>query len=280
MLDHHPRILVAGCGYTGARCADFFSAEGFAVTGLVSSEASAAKLAGKPYPVIAADAADPSRVRALRDTLGRPDALVHCLSGHGGRDPAAYRVTYVETLRNLLDALVPKFIVFTGSVSVYPQNDGSNVSEESPAGGTPTGDVLLEAEKLALDAGGAVVRLGGIYGPGRCRFLQAILPGGAPAPGTGDRSINLIHRDDAASALAHVARHRLAGVYNAVDDRPDRRSALAAAVTGLPPGPAHGPATGKRVDNAKLRSTGWAPRYPSIMDAWRDDEDLRSSLGQ
>ncbi len=283
-MDHHPRILVAGCGYTGARCADFFSAEGFAVTGLVSSEASAGKLTGKPYPVIAADAADPLRIRALRETLGRPDVLVHCLSGHGGRDAAAYRATYVETLRNLAKILTPNFIVFTSSTSVYPQNDGSDVSEESPTGGTPTGDVLLEAERLALDAGGAVVRLGGIYGPGRCRFIQSILAGSIPSPETADGFINLIHREDAASALAHVSRRRLPGIYNAVDDHPGRRSDLADAVRGVPPDPdplgTRQPATGKRVSNAKLRSTGWAPRYPSVVDAWRDDQDLRASLTQ
>jgi hypothetical protein len=54
-------------------------------------------------------------------------------------------------LRNLLDVLRPRFCVFTGSTSVYPQNDGSAVTEESRTGGTPTGDVLLEAERLALE---------------------------------------------------------------------------------------------------------------------------------
>lgn len=202
-----------------------------------------------------------------------PDLLVHCLSGHGGRDADAYRITYVETLRNLLAVLRPRFCVFTGSTSVYPQNDGGVVTEESPTGGTPTGDVLLEAERLALGAGGAVVRLGGIYGPGRTRFIEAARTG-APTSGDPDGFINFIHRDDAAAALHHVGRLNLGGIWNAVDDRPVRRAELAEAIRNGSPLPDVAadsdrriPVTGKRVANRKLRAAGWTPRYPTVIDA-------------
>ena len=195
--------------------------------------------------------------------------LIHCLSGKQGRDADAYRVVYCETLRNLINVLAPKFTVFTSSTSVYPQNDASEVDENSPVGGTPTGDVLLAAEQIALDTGGTAVRLGGIYGPGRARFIESAranepLPFGAP-----DAFINLIHRDDAARALFHVGSHRLPGVFNAVDDHPSRRTDLAASIrTGQPLGiAASDTSTGKRVRNAKLRSAGWSPQYPSVLDA-------------
>jgi nucleoside-diphosphate-sugar epimerase len=91
------------------------------------------------------------------------------LSGKDGRNPEAYRTVYCQTLHNLLELLDPAFTVFTSSTSVYPQNDATEVDESSPTGGTPTGDILLEAEQLAIQAGGAAVRLGGIYGPDRAR---------------------------------------------------------------------------------------------------------------
>jgi len=195
--------------------------------------------------------------------------LIHCLSGKQGRDADAYRVVYCETLRNLVNILAPKFTVFTSSTSVYPQNDASEVDEHSPVGGTPTGDVLLEAEHIALEADGAAVRLGGIYGPGRARFIESAranepLPFGSP-----DAFINLIHRDDAARALFHVGLHRLPGVFNAVDDKPGRRADLAESIrTGQPvPTSASDTSTGKRVKNTKLKSAGWAPQYPSVLDA-------------
>lgn len=195
--------------------------------------------------------------------------LIHCLSGKQGRDADAYRVVYCETLRNLINILAPKFTVFTSSTSVYPQNDASEVDENSPVGGTPTGDVLLEAEHIALEADGAAVRLGGIYGSGRARFIESAradepLPFGSP-----DAFINLIHRDDAARALFHVGLHRLPGVFNAVDDHPSRRTDLAESIrTGQPVATAASDtSTGKRVKNTKIKSAGWAPQYQSVLDA-------------
>lgn len=191
------------------------------------------------------------------------------MSGHGGRDAEAYRITYLETVRNLLEVLRPSFCVFTGSTSVYPQKDGSMVTEESRTGGSPTGDVLLEAERIALGANGAVVRLGGIYGPGRTRFIEAARTG-QPTAGDPDGFINFIHRDDAAAALHHVGKLGLGGIWNAVDNRPVRRAELAAAIrdaSPLPPPSDATDATGKRVRNAKLRAAGWTPRYPTVIDA-------------
>ncbi len=194
------------------------------------------------------------------------------MSGKDGRNPAAYRVVYQETLRHLLDSLQPEFTVFTGSTSVYPQNDATQVDESSPVGGTPTGDILVGAENLALETGGAAVRLGAIYGPGRTRFIEAARKSEPPPFGTPDAFINLIHRDDAARALFHIGSGRLSGVYNAVDDHPARRDDLAESIrTNSPIVTAvhdrRTPSTGKRVKNKKLRSTGWTPQYPSVLDA-------------
>lgn len=220
--------------------------------------------------MLALDAADRAPLETMADGLVRPDLLVHCLSGHGGRDAGAYRVTYVRTLRNLLAVFSPRFTVFTSSTSVYPQDDGARITESSPVGGTPTGEVLLEAEHLALEAGGAVLRLGGIYGPGRTRFIDAVRTGQPLPHGSPDAFVNLIHRDDAANALFHVGSRCLPGIFNAVDDVPLRRADLSASLAALfnlpvPPLPDTPPA-GKIVSNAKLRATGWSPRHPAVVE--------------
>lgn len=221
--------------------------------------------------MLVADAADPDELRTRLAGCEQPDVLIHCLSGKEGRNADAYRVVYCDTLRNLIGVLAPEFTVFTSSTSVYPQNDASEVDEKSPVGGTPTGDILVAAEKLATEAGGAAVRLGGIYGPGRARFIQAAradepLPFGSP-----DAFINLVHRDDAARALFHVGSRRLPGLFNAVDDHPARRADLAESIRNgqQAASSTHGSATGKRVRNAKLKSTGWAPQYPAVLEAIR-----------
>ena len=218
--------------------------------------------------MIVADAANPDELRAKLAGCEHPDVLVHCLSGKEGRNADAYRVVYRDTLRNLIEVLAPHFVVFTGSTSVYPQNDAGEVDESSSVGGTPTADALLEAEKIALNAGGAVVRLGGIYGPGRTRFIDSARSGDLSSFGSSEAFINFIHRDDAARALFHVGSNCLPGVFNAVDDHPTRRTDLADSIrTGSPLPEARQPASGKRVRNAKLRATGWTPRYPSLLDA-------------
>jgi len=236
---------------------------------LVSSEESASHLTGKPYRVLAANAANPEELRAKLTGYGQPDVLIHCLSGKDGRNPDAYRVVYQETLRHLLELLQPKFTVFTSSTSVYPQIDGIAVDESSPTGGTPTGDILLEAEQLVIRAGGGAVRLGAIYGPGRARFIEAARSGGPLPFGTPDALINLIHRDDAARALFHVGSLGLPGIFNAVDDHPSRRDNLAESIrTGSPtPAKPDEVSIGKRVRNTKLRSAGWSPQFPSVLDA-------------
>jgi nucleoside-diphosphate-sugar epimerase len=102
----------------------------------------------------------------------------------------AYRAVYRDGLEHLRDAFSPKRLVFTGSTSVYSQTDGDGCSEDSPAEpDRETGRVLLEAEKIALDDGGIVARLAGIYGPGRSVLLKKFLEGSAVLEAGGNRWI-------------------------------------------------------------------------------------------
>ena len=74
-------------------------------------------------PVLA-DITNPERLQKLYPNY---DWVVNCVSATGG-GPDAYRVVYLEGMRNLITWLEPagltKF-VYTSSTSVYGQNDGS-----------------------------------------------------------------------------------------------------------------------------------------------------------
>jgi len=248
---------------------------GWIPLGLCASDASAARLSAGPFPAKAIDISRPIPVPAGWEN---PDLLIHCASsGRGGAD--AYRSVYREGLRNLLEAFRPARVIFTGSTSVYAQADGSWVTEESPAQPErETGKVLLEAEALALAAGGIVARLSGLYGPGRSVILQRMVDGTAVLEELGDRWVNQIHRDDAASALLHLADASVAGgIYNVSDNSPTRQRdiyqwlALALDKPMPPDGPANPNRkrgiTNKRVCNAKLVKTGWSPAFPTFKDA-------------
>jgi nucleoside-diphosphate-sugar epimerase len=270
-----PRILIAGCGYVGQTTADLFHAAGWAVEGWTQSVESAEALLPKPFPVHAVDIADKVEVDAR---TGIFDAVILCASSRGG-GADAYRRIYLGGARNLLDRFGGARILFTSSTSVYAQDDGSWVTEESqtkPA--RETGRILLETEELVLGQDGIAARVAGIYGPGRSALLTKFLTGEATIDLGHDRFVNQIHRDDIAAALFLLLDRPspARGIYNMVDDQPILQSEcyrwLAERLNRpVPPlekstSSSKRGATNKRVSNAKLHSIGWKPQYPSFAE--------------
>lgn len=271
-----PRVLIAGCGYVGQATADLFRGRGWEVEGWTASAESAAQFSDRPYPIIAVDIAHRDQVNARPENF---DAVIHCASTRGG-DVDLYRRVYLDGARNLLDRFVGSTILFTSSTSVYGQKNGEWVTEESetvPA--RETGRILLETERLILGSGGIIARLAGIYGPGRSALLQKFLKGHAGVDPQHDRYVNQVHRDDIAAALLHLLdrQPRAPEIYNVVDNQPILQSEcyrwLAKKLDRPVPPIARSTSepkrgrSNKRVSNARLRATGWSPRYPSFADA-------------
>ena len=269
------RVVLAGCGFLGEVAAGLFFKNGWEVLGLCATEGTAARLASLPFPVRVADILKPLTVPA---DWSEPDLLIHCASSGGG-DAEDYRAVYRDGLENLIAAFAPKRVIFTGSTSVYDQQNGEVVDENSPTEPLrETARVLLEAEAVALRAGGIVARLGGIYGPGRSMFLRKFAEGSAVVEAGGDRFINLIHREDGARALLHLADPLVpAGIYNVCDSHPPTQRELYGWISEFlgKPMPPDGPIdphrkrglNNKRVSNQKLRATGWVPEFPSFREA-------------
>jgi nucleoside-diphosphate-sugar epimerase len=258
------KLLLIGHGYIGTAITHVFRAAGWEVT--------PCSLSGGDG-VLACDVSEPASVAALPTA----DCIIHCAaSGRGGAE--AYQKVYVDGCRNLAEAFPGKSLIFTSSTSVYPQTDGSVVTEESETSpDRETGRLLLEAERITLAAGGLVARLSGIYGPGRSVILRKFLSGEAVIEEDGRRFLNQIHRDDAASALLHLAKIRAAGIYNVCDSTPLTQLACYEALAAIfqKPLPPSGPRdlnrkrgwTHKQVSNTKLRATGWTPEFLSFLDA-------------
>lgn len=270
------RVLIAGCGYLGVATGRLFAAQGWEVIGLARTARN-----DEAFQIVSADLADSTTLRDLPPC----DVVIHCASsGRGGVDE--YRRIYLKGLRNLAQVFPAARLIFTSSTSVYAQNDGSIVTEDSPAEPTrDTGRVLREAEQIALDRGGCVARLAGLYGPARSVLLRKFLSGEAVIEDGGARFVNQIHRDDAAAALVRLATSRATGVFNVCDDTPLTQREVYAWLAehftrSLPPTGAANMerkrgVTNKRVSNAKLRALGWVPTYPSFRDAvTREGESL------
>jgi nucleoside-diphosphate-sugar epimerase len=270
------RVLIAGCGDVGTALGLELARDGHVVFGLRRR----ADALPRPLVPVAADLRDPA---TLRDLPRDCDALVYAAAADGF-DDAAYRAAYVDGLAHVLHALgaPPGRLVYTSSTAVYAQADGSVVDEDSPA--TPAGFSglrLLEGERLARDAGGVVLRLAGIYGPGRTRLVDQVRAGTATCPDGPATWTNRIHRDDCAGAIHHLLALRdPAPLWVGVDDEPAPLCAVLdwlAARLGVPPPrrvpPGGGDGgrrerTNKRCSNARLRRSGWVPRHPTFRDGY------------
>ncbi len=274
----NPEVLIIGCGFLGEAAADLFSAQGERVLGLVRTAESRSKLSGRAFETALCDVTSDTSVAALRPRLEGVPLVLYAVSSGGGT-AADYAAIYRDGLRRVLSAWKPQRLIFVSSTSVYGQNDGSWITEESPTlPERDTARVLLEAEELALHYGGIVARLTGIYGPGRSMLLRKFLSGEAVIEEGGRRWLNQIHRHDGASALLRLADSSVpAGIYNVTDDTPVSQRELYGWMADflqrpLPPEGASSEfrkrgITSKRISNEKLRSLGWTPDYPSYREA-------------
>jgi nucleoside-diphosphate-sugar epimerase len=279
------RVLIAGCGYVGEAAANQLHAHGWKVEGWTGSAESAAKLSERPYSVRAVDVGNSA---AVAGAAGDFDVVIHCVSSRGG-DEDEYRRLYLGGATNLRGVFPEATLLFTSSTSVYAQTDGSVVDETSAAEPRHAkGKILRETEDIVRAAGGIVLRIAGIHGPGRSAIISKFLRGettvGAPA-----RLINQIHRDDIVTAILLLAQRREecgGEIFNVVGDQPIQATEAyewLAPRLRKPVPTARENASGKRgesnkrVSNHKLRALGWTPRYPTFEAAM--SESILASFG-
>lgn len=274
-----PSVLIAGCGDIGSRLASRLLPDDWTVYGL---RRSVEKL---PSGVLAVsgDLFD-ARIPAHWPE-GRLDFLVYCATPTE-RDEAGYRAAYVDGLRHVLgwserSGQKPKRIIFVSSSSVYGQQQGEWVDETSPAEATGfSGQVMREAEQVALESGVAatIVRLTGIYGPGRSDLMNRVRQGYSVAsepPLYGNR----IHADDAAGLLAFLLRAAADGTtledcYIGVDDAPVSLAEVVdwmrkrLDVTEWSDTNSVRRTGSKRCSNARIKTLGWKPRYATYKEGY------------
>jgi nucleoside-diphosphate-sugar epimerase len=294
------RVLIIGCGYLGLPLGAELVRLGHEVFGVTRSGGADTALRQRGLRPLAADI---TRRRDL-ESLPLPfDWIVNTVSsGKGGAEE--YRRVYLEGARNLLqwlEAAPPQKLVYTGSTSVYGQTDGSLVKESSPTEpADELGQVLLAAEELLLEAARAkkvpavVLRVAGIYGPGRGHLFQQYLKGEASIPGGGERLVNMIHRDDLAAAILTVLKSGRAGeIYNVCDDEPVRQihffrwlsetlgKNMPPFASGEEAAPRKRAPTNKKVSNRKLRMELGCPlRYPTFRQGYTAEIQRLQDAGE
>ena len=274
-----PSVLIVGCGDVGGRLARQLLGAGWSVSGLRRN------IGALPEGVTGI-AGDLETGQCPPDWPAEsPDYLVYSVAA-SQHDEAGYRSAYVEGLHNVLGWLNergqrPRRILFVSSSSVFAQQEGEWIDETSETAPKEySGRVMLEAERLALDSGlpASIVRLTGIYGPGREWLLSQVRQGYRVAevpPLYGNR----IHAEDAAGLLAFLLKADLAGqvldeCYIGVDDAPAPLAEVVAwlreymGVTEWSDQQRVRRTGSKRCSNARARALGWAPAFSSYREGY------------
>jgi nucleoside-diphosphate-sugar epimerase len=306
------RVFVAGgSGVLGRRLVPQLVARGHEVTATTTREGKLDALSRLGAKGVVMDGLDAVSVGEAVATAS-PDVIVNEMTAismaHAGKpDIKHFDRWFAPTVRlrtegtdNLIAAAeatgVPQFV----SQSYADWNglrQGSWVkTEDDPLDlliGTPaesTMKALQHLEDAVLGYGGAVLRYGGLYGPGATDDqVELIKKRQFPLVAGGDGYGSWVHLDDAASATVLAVEQKVTGVFNIVDDEPaparEWLPYLAAAAGAKPP--RRVPAwlarlfagdlavtmmtEGRGFSNAKAkRELGWQLRYPSWRQGFKE----------
>lgn len=270
-------ILIVGVGDFGAEVARQLLQKNIEVTGLRRNASLTHAISHPNFHIIAADVTQADELTALKRV--KPEILLYCVAANAQSD-AAYHAAYVEGLRNVLvtqqDNEKLRHVFFVSSTRVYGQETDEIIGESiAPVPMDFGGQRLLEGEQLlhSLTCGRTVLRLSGIYGPGRLRMITLAQSSRWPEQNSWS---NRIHRDDAAQFTVFLIEQVLQGhtidpSYIVTDSLPvgqyEVLSYLADKLN--QPKPDNRPPTGgKRLSNQKLLETGFELQYPDYRSGY------------
>lgn len=257
--------LIFGAGYLGQRVAALWRDAGRAVHVVSRSGERAALLAAKGFHSQVADVTRP-------ETLSDFPYAGTVLFAVGFDRTGGYSIgeVYAGGLANVLAALGdrPRRFLYISSTGVYGPGDGGWIDEGTPCHPDREGGQACLSAEQALAASGMgprsiILRLAGIYGPGRIPRSADLLAGN-PLAAQPDTHLNLIHVDDA-SRIVLLAEHAAAPrTYVVSDGHPVLRRQYFAELARLlgappprfsPPSPASPPQRGasdRKASNARL----------------------------
>ena len=271
-------VAILGCGYVGTAVAQHWRQQGLVVTVTTTRPERLEELRSVADRVVVMRGDDPEAVGSL---LAHHHTLLICVGAGRGAD---YQRTYLDTAQTVLAGLdqAPQLgqIIFTSTGSVYGDYGGAWVSElDAPRPTTANGEIMVATEKALLAAARGdlqvcILRLGGIYGPGRELVKIYGRWAGTSRPGTGQEPSNWVHREDIVGAISLAQGGSLGGLYNLVQDeilpvgelvnRVCRHHSLAAVCwdRSQPSDRSYN----ARLSNQKLKQAGYSWQYPDFSE--------------
>ncbi len=204
--------LIFGCGYLGERVARRWHHDGHEVVVVSRSQERANLFKRQGYGAVVADITRPESL----NNLPTADTVLFSV-GHDPSSGQSIENVYAGGVRNVLEALPADSgrFIYISTTGVYGSAGGEWIGEQTPPDPQrPGGRASLAAEQALaahpLGARSIILRMAGIYGPGRVPFLNELF-GGHPIPARSSGYLNLIHVEDAANVVQAADRVELTG---------------------------------------------------------------------
>ena len=274
-------IAIIGCGYVGGDAATALRYSGYRVTG---TSRSTQGLIGIRDIVDEAFLLDISDEYFPSSFLEHQDALL--VSAAPTRNGEGYESLFGKGISNLANALrnrrssTPLQLIYISSAGIYGDCGGEMVDESTEVDCShQVNKLLVDSEKMLLNLGrqdviSCILRLGGIYGPGRDMVSLIKQAAGSQIPKNGDDMQSWTSIVDITRAIKFALENKLRGIYNIVDDTQLTRRQLSNKVCeaeGLPPVLwANTNLPGMRVSNAlvsnqKIKDAGFEFASPKMF---------------
>jgi len=272
---------VIGCGYVGSFLAASMKNQGHYVVGTTRTPQRFAELRNVVNEPIALDLAQQDcDFSFLEDQEGVLISVAPTQNGEG------YQSVFSNGIRNLARAIRcrqstrPLHVTYISSAGVYGDHQGQTVTEDSTVDClNPVNAMLVEAENVLLtidrpDTKICVLRLGGIYGPGRDMVAMIKQAAGEQIPKNGSDIPAWSGIFDITNGVSFAFSKQLVGIYNLVDDMQLSRRELSneiCDIDGLPPviwaneNMPGARAMNAKVANEKIKSEGFLLSSPSML---------------
>lgn len=222
--------LIFGCGYLGYRVAKRWLAAGDRVSVVTRNQNRLKQFEGESFNAVLADVTDEASLSFLPDAaFAEVDTLLFAVGYDRKAEPSINSV-YAEGFQRVLDRLSyqTRRVIYISTTGVYGPAEGAWVDESTPPAPHRDGGIASLSAEESLWASpfaerGVVLRLAGIYGPGRLPYLKQ-LETGKPIAAPQEGHLNLIHVDDAAKVTVIATDHPSAsGIYCVSDGNPPIR---------------------------------------------------------
>ena len=269
------KTAIVGCGYVGSAIAQRWQAQGLDILATTTRHERRSELSVIAHHVEVLQGKDAKRMQAA---LADRQIVLLCV---GSKRGASYADTYLGTAQTLAEVLpdtAVQHLIYTSTSSVYGHQQGAWVTEAiPPQPATENGKVIAATEQTLLKTATpqrqvCILRLGGIYGPGRTLEKIYSRAAGTTRPGKGDQSTNWVHLSDIVGAIDWVRQQQLEGIYNVVQDEiPTVRELIGRVCDRYHLAPVQWDETqpstrayNVRISNAKLKSTGYTFVHPTF----------------